>query len=103
MELTIFCQKTEHGCVFICFVVVLFVCFFPPGVIVSTTRFVGLFVLFVFFPRGDRFDQAVLKCRERAHSNVSIVPFLSDQKIGGHLGPLPHSFFGHLKRALYLR
>ena len=42
-----FCQKADHGYVFICS----FVCFF------------------VFFPRGDRIDPDVLECCERAHSN----------------------------------
>ena len=44
-----FCQKADHGCVFIC----LFVFFF------------------VFFPRGDRIDPVVLECRERAHSKIN--------------------------------
>ena len=53
--------------------------------------FGGLF--FVFFSRGDRIDPAVLESCKRAHSNgneKSLVPFLKNQKIGGHLGPLPH-------------
>ena len=32
LEIYIFCQKADHGCVFICF----FVVFFSPGVIAST-------------------------------------------------------------------
>ena len=43
VEFRIFCQKTNHGCVFICFV--------------------------FFFPRGHRIDQVILECRKRAHSN----------------------------------
>ena len=42
VQFRIFCQKTDHGCVFIC----LFFCLF---------FFVCLFV-FCFFPRGDRMD-----------------------------------------------
>ena len=30
---------------------------------------VCFFVLFLFFPRGDRIDSVVLECCERAYSN----------------------------------
>ena len=45
MEFCIFCQKTNHGCVFICL------------------------LFFFLFPRGDRIDPVVLEFCERAHSN----------------------------------
>ena len=49
---------------------------------------VRVYLFVVFFPRGHHIDQVVLECRKRAHSNGNevLVPFLSDQKIGGHLG-----------------
>ena len=37
-----------------------------------------------------------LECHKRAHSNEKLkvlVSFISDKKIGGHLGPLSRSFF----------
>ena len=61
------CQKTDHGCVFIVF----------------------------FFSRGHRIDQVVLECCKRAHSDgmKSSSALFKIPKIGGHLGPLPRSFF----------
>ena len=67
MECCIFCQKKDHGCVFICF--------FSQG--------------WSYRPSGPRISwKGSLELTLKV-----LVPFLSDEKNGGQLGPLPRSFF----------
>ena len=51
--------------------------------------------VYLFFSRGNFIDRVVLEYREWTHLKWKLkilVPFVSDQKIGGQLGPLPRSF-----------
>ena len=62
------------------------------------------FILLFFFPRGDRIKKSgpkILGDGSFERKLKVLVPFLSDQKNGGQLGPLPRSFFPKVTRSKF--
>ena len=49
--------------------------------------------LFIYFSQGWSYRISMSREGSFQRKLKVLVPFLSDQKIGGHLGPLPRSFF----------
>ena len=68
--------------------------------------------LFVFFFSSSSFSQGwsyrpsgprILREGSFERKQKVLVPFLSDKKVGGHLGPLPPSFFYQSSRIKIMR